>query len=178
MEQTILQVLKGEKLTKLGFNWEIAGCLVWYEIALHSHAIDGNNEDYFHCLVDSDEFFSRWILFKTPIEKLWQFFSKKITNQELMMQSPDGFIYFIDVSKNEKTAAIEFYKTAIKDIPEVYYFPENSYFDESTYEDYALALKTYVSLHHNRKQVLYRVNNPNLSMVAEPKTEDKNIEKG
>jgi hypothetical protein len=163
----MMQPFDEYKITGLDFKLRKLGNLLYHEGPIETHYVNENDEDYLLLWVDGDDEFNRWLLFKTTIPLLDDFFQKELTTLDLIHKNPDGFIYLIDIDDN--LVHRRFYKLPVKKIPGDYLPSRASFFEELQFEDYALQLKNYLSLHLLRHGKAY----PNqarssVSLAAEP----------
>ena len=149
--------VKGEKLTVLGFEFiELRAFVSWEGLPLISHNINNKNEDYLSKCSDKDMQFDRWMLYKTPLPVLKDYFDLKIHDRDLILKTPDGFVYFLDY-KHKEINIERIIKVQVKNIPKDYLPSEKAHFMPKQYEKYALQLKSYLDYHFSRMEKLYKM---------------------
>ena len=160
-----MEKLKGIEvnLPEEKFNWQ--GDFLWYDGPLFSHFKYDENDDYFMLWKDHDEKYHRWILYRTPSESLIAYFKKETSDVELILNNPDGFVFFVDVDSKWSRVT----KVKVEDIPEIYLPDPKAYFNFAKNDNYAIKLKDKI-LSLKGKEIKYlepKVQPP--SLVSEPK---------
>jgi hypothetical protein len=129
-----MKKLTGVKIQKLDFLPVKQGDLLYHEgplLSVFKDALYGNY--YFYKWSDCDEKGHRWLTFKVSIKGLNDFFDKKTSLKELILEQP--FSYIIDLDNDINPSQITL--VSVENIPKSYLPESDSYFDELDFEVYA-----------------------------------------
>ena len=142
------------------------GDLLFHEGPLISHVVNQKNEDFIMTWCGADNEYNRWMLYKSTFLLLHQFFQGILTLRDLILNNPDGFVYFVDIDDNidwKKACKINVQHIDPGFLPGKY-----STYEESGFEPYALQLKTYLDYHFNRQGKLYEIKEAATLVAMEP----------
>ncbi len=162
----ILLPIKGTPLKSLSFEFKKLGDLLFHEGPLLSHLVNQYDEDFYIQWCSSDEHFNRWLLYKTNYSLLHQYFNGELTDRDLLMKTPDGFAYIIDIDHGVEWKNI--WVVALEDIPANYLPSHTVTYDAEDFEPYAEKLRSYLDYHFARQKKLYNLPEPSVDMAAEP----------
>jgi hypothetical protein len=129
-----MKKLTGIKIQKLDFLPVKQGDLLYHEgslLSVFKDALSGNY--YFYKWSDCDEKGHRWLTFKVSIKGLNDFFDKKVSLKELILEQPFSYIIDLDIDINPSQITL----VSVENIPHSYLPDSDSYFDEPDFEEYA-----------------------------------------
>ena len=165
-DKKILPPLKGEPATLRQDEFRKLGEFLYYEGPLISHFVNLRNEDFIMKWCGKDHQFNRWLLYKTNYGLLHRFFEGEIGDMELVLQNPDGHVFFIDIDNDihwKNTVKVE-----IANIPVQYLPTPTAFYGPGDFEPYGENLRTYLHLHFGRLNTLYKLPEPPATLFAEP----------
>ncbi len=142
-----MEKLDGIQLSDLDFKPLKMGDLLYHEGPLLSHFVDEENpsNQYFYKWSDQNDTVHRWMIFKVTERDLSDFFKHKNTLLDIIRHNT--FVYFIDLEPNMTSSQVVLVATS--DVPAKYLPFEGSGFDETGFEDYALELKSKISVYRS-----------------------------
>ncbi len=127
------------KINHFDFTLSKKDDLIFHEGPILTHFTNEYGWDFFMYWCDNDAEFNRWLLFRIDNLLLKDFFLRKKSLRQLILNNRQGFVYLIDINEN-----IEYTNKKILSINEIPidYLPSiNSFFDEFHYEEYAKILR-------------------------------------
>lgn len=127
------------KIKALEFKLSKKGDLIYQDGPILSHFVNDLNQDYLFYWVDCDENFNKWLVFPVSKKDLSEFFNKKLSLLNLILNVYTGFVYLIDI--NDDIEYENIYTCNTNQIPEDYLPTDESVFDEENYESYSVELK-------------------------------------
>ena len=107
--------------------------LIYYDGPLLSHYINNKGDNYLFYWVDVDNKFNRWLFFRTDLYTLQKYIQKQISLYEIVSNSNDGFVYFVDIDNK-----INYFNCMIvlsKNIEEQYLPEKDSFYEFNTIDD-------------------------------------------
>jgi hypothetical protein len=135
-----LPELKGNSFPPETIHMKELGDFLFHEGPFLTHCINEKNEDYLMAWCGHDDTFNRWMLYKTPTHLLRKFFEEGYTLRELILNNPDGFVFFVDINNDIdwKRACL----VKVEDIEDGYLPGNASNFEDKGFEPYAYQLKS------------------------------------
>ena len=146
------------------------GDFLYHEGPLLSHVVNEKNENYLMLWAGQDAQYNRWLLSKTTLDLLHQYFQKRMNLREVILSNPDGFVYFVDIDNDivwRRAYLVENSSIESESLP-----GENSYFGTTFYEEYAYQLKSSLESHFARQQKVYETIEPEAAHVMEPPSDN------
>lgn len=137
-----MKELTGIRISQLGFQPQKLGDLIYHEGPLLSLFIDNENPDiyYVYKWVDNDETVNRWIIAQVNSAILRNFFHKRISLRNLIVNHPVTF----SIEINNSLAKQNIQVCATAELPEEYLPAENSFYDEEAFTEFAESFKTII----------------------------------
>lgn len=129
-----MKKLTGIKIQKLDFLPVKQGDLLYHEgplLSVFKDNLYGNY--YFYKWSDCDDKAHRWLVFKVSLKDLNDFFKKKISLIQLILEQP--FSYVIDLDNDINPIQITL--VSVENIPKSYLPESDSYFNELDFEVFA-----------------------------------------
>ena len=133
-----MENIQGIEIKNLDFADQKSGDLIYHEGPLLSHFKGDNGYDYFYKWADANHSVNRWIVFRVTIDGMMDFFEKKTTLRNLILNTPPNFVYFLELDNDLNTQSVTI--ASPKHIPSKYLPSESSFFSETHYEPYATTL--------------------------------------
>lgn len=123
-----MREITGTKISKLGFNSEKIGDLIYYDGPLLSLFIDSDNPYiyYLYLWVDSDETSNRWIITQVNPASLKAFLYKQTPLRDMILSNSICFCVDLGDNLTEKEVLV----CSTTDLPQEYLPEQNSYYNE------------------------------------------------
>ena len=123
-----MEQIKGTQLGKWPLNdLSKIDDLIYFEGSLLSNFKNDGGDNYLFYWCDSDESYNRWLVFRVIEKQLQNYFDKKTSLRELMLELSDGFLYSVDIDDELQYRNI--YMMVSQDLPESYLPSPDSYYD-------------------------------------------------
>jgi len=158
--------IKGVRLQNLTFEFKALGDFLYWEGPLLSHLVNQYDEDFLFQWCGKDETFNRWLLYKTNYDLLHRYFRGDLTDLDLLLANPDGFVYIVDVDHDVNWRQI--FVVAFDDIPKNYLPNAAVNYDPGDFEPYTEKLRAYLDLHFARQRSIYKPSDAPAAFAAEP----------
>ncbi len=151
-----LNLLKGVEFPadKLEMKMSKSGDFLYHEGPLLSHWVNEKDEHYLMAWCDQDEIYNRWMVYKTTVTLLRKFFEEGYTLRDLILNNPDGFVFFVDIDNNIDWKRA--FKVKTDCIGEGYLPGNASFFEDNGFEPYAYQLKSDFAIQFSKPEKKYK----------------------
>ena len=136
----------------LNINFQISDLikvsdLIYFDGPLLSLYVSRKGENYLFYWVDVDDEYNKWMFIRVDVHTLKEYLDKKISLYQLIVNSNDGLVRFVDINNNIDYHNIK--AVPIGDIPDDYLPEQDSYYEYEPVDNFdllSLSLRTQTGL--------------------------------